>query len=283
MKKLNFTLAFVFVSLVSLAQSSVLKGYNLHQGTHKGSYFIFVNQDNKELEENLSGFLNNYGKVTNISKNTIRVEKLKGNQISENLEIIDVVTESTKKLQKICFFFLDRDENELNGFEIKDTKARAFIEDFQNHCLKNLDSKLAQENVKQTEEDLNSARRNQTKIEKALENNLKEQEKLGKKLDSTPELLTKALAEKEEIVGKLYSSDSTSIEKKDNSELAKASTKKEKEISKIQKEKEKAETKLSKKEADFEDLKNELFKAKAFVRSMELVAKDAKSALNGLR
>jgi predicted nucleic acid-binding Zn-ribbon protein len=52
---------------------------------------------------------------------------------------------------------------------------------------------------------------------------------------------------------------------------------------KIQKEKAKAETKLSKKETEFDALKDELFQAKAMVKSLESVLKDANTVLINLK
>ena len=120
------------------------------------------------------------------------------------------------------------------------------------------------------------------KIEKQLENNLKDQEKLGKKLDASPRLLTKALSEKEDIVGKLYNDNSLEIDSKKEEDLKKASTKKEKVIAKIRKEKDKALTKLEKKEKEFDLLKAELFSAKGVLKCLDRIHVDAKKNLDSL-
>jgi hypothetical protein len=278
----NLLILFLFISSVNVS-AQIYKGKNLYQGSHESSFFLFSNQSEKDLEDDLTEYLQGIGKVSNPEKHIFRVEKLKSNDISVDLKAIDVVFESNKKFQKLSFFFINKDSEVFSSFEIKERYALELVEEFQKFTLKNLEVKLAKENIKFAEANLADAQKNQAKIEKSLENNLKDQEKLGKKLDATPEMLTKALSEKEEIVGELYSEKETEVDSKIKADLEKASAKKEKEILKIQKEKEKAESKLSKKESEFDVLKDELFKSKALVKSMEAILKDASDLLTGLK
>jgi chromosome segregation ATPase len=244
---------------------------------------MFSNQDEKDLEKDLEGYLKNFGKTTKPAKNIIRLEKIKKSDFPEELETIDVIFENNKKIQKISFFFLDKNLEILSSLKLKEGEATDFVEQFKKFTIGKLEIKLAQENVRMVESNLNDAKKDQSKIEKSLESNLKDQEKLGKKLDSSPEMLTKVLSEKEEIVGALYNETEIAADKNAKEELEKASSKKEKEIQKIQKEKAKAETKLSKKETEFDALKDELFQAKAMVKSLESVLKDANTVLINLK
>ncbi len=278
----NLLILFLLIGSLSVS-AQIHKGQNLYRGSHEHSYFMFSNQDEKDLEDDLAEYFQGLGKVSNTEKNVVRLEKLKNNDISDDLKAIDVVFESNKKFQKMSFFFIDNDFDVLSAFQIKDRYALELVEGFQKFTLKNLEMKLAKENIKYAEANLADAKKDQSKIEKSLESNLKDQEKLGKKLDATPEMLTKALSEKEVIVGELYNETDSVADKKAKDDLEKASTKKEKEILKIQKEKEKAETKLSKKESDFDVLKDNLFKAKALVKSREVILKDATEVLADLR
>lgn len=278
----NLLILFLTVGSFSVS-AQIHKGQNLYRGSHEHSYFLFSNQAEKDVEDDLAEYFQGLGKVSNTEKNVVRLEKFKNNEISSDLEAIDVVFESNKKFQKLSFFFIDNDSDVLSSFQIKDRYALELVEGFQKFTLKNLEMKLAKENIKYAEANLADAKKSQLKIEKSLESNLKDQEKLGKKLDATPEMLTKALSEKEEIVGELYSEKETAVDTKTKENLEKASTKKEKEILKIQKEKEKDENKLSKKESDFDVLKGDLFKAKALVKSMEAILKDATEVLADLK
>lgn len=271
-----FLIAFSFIN----ASAQVYRGNNLHNGTAKSSFFIISNQDEKDLNKDLEDYLDGFGKVSSPEKYLKRIEKLKGQNISDELAYIDVAMESTKKMEKVVFFFLDKNEKALSSFEMKDREALAFVEDFQKYTLRNLEEELLKENIKLAQDNLAEANKYLSKTEKALETNLKEQEKLGKKLDASPEKLTKALTEKEEIVSELYSD---TEQEKAKSDLEKASTKKEKEIAKIQKEKEKAETKLSKKEKEFDALKDNLFEAKNRLKASQAVLDDAKKALEDFK
>jgi len=280
MKNLAILILCLFFSKLS---AQVHEGQNLINQKNELSYFIFSTQDQKDLEKDLEEFLKIYGKVSKPQKNVMRVEKIKSDDLPEDVSSLDVIVESNKKLLKANFFFQNKNQEPLTSLQLKKREATYFVEQFQKYTLAKLEAKLALENVKLSESNLSDAKKDQQKIEKSLESNLKEQEKLGKKLDATPEMLTKALSEKEEIVGSLYSENETEIGKKAKEDLEKASTKKEKEIQKIQKDKEKAESKLSKKEAEFDNLKNDLFKAKALVKSLEVILKDANTVYESLK
>jgi chromosome segregation ATPase len=273
----------IFCLFFTKLTAQVYQGQNLHGGSNGLSYFMFSNQDEKDLEKDLEGYLKNFGKTTKPAKNIIRLEKIKKSDFPDELETIDVIFENNKKIQKISFFFLDKNLDILSSLKLKEGEATDFVEQFKKFTIGKLEIKLAQENVRMVESSLNDAKKDQSKIEKSLESNLKDQEKLGKKLDSSPEMLTKVLSEKEEIVGALYNETEIAADKNTKEELEKASGKKEKEIQKIQKEKAKAETKLSKKETEFDALKDELFQAKAMVKSLESVLKDANTVLINLK
>jgi chromosome segregation ATPase len=273
----------IFCLFLTKLTAQVYQGQNLHGGSNGLSYFMFSNQDEKDLEKDLEGYLKNFGKTTKPAKNIIRLEKIKKSDFPDELETIDVIFENNKKIQKISFFFLDKNLDILSSLKLKEGEATDFVEQFKKFTIGKLEIKLAQENVRMVESNLNDAKKDQSKIEKSLESNLKDQEKLGKKLDSSPEMLTKVLSEKEEIVGALYNETVIAADKNTKEELEKASGKKEKEIQKIQKEKAKAETKLSKKETEFDALKDELFQAKAMVKSLESVLKDANTVLINLK
>jgi chromosome segregation ATPase len=273
----------IFCLFLTKLTAQVYQGQNLHGGSNGLSYFMFSNQDEKDLEKDLEGYLKNFGKTTKPAKNIIRLEKIKKSDFPDELETIDVIFENNKKIQKISFFFLDKNLDILSSLKLKEGEATDFVEQFKKFTIGKLEIKLAQENVRMVESSLNDAKKDQSKIEKSLESNLKDQEKLGKKLDSSPEMLTKVLSEKEEIVGALYNETEIAADKNTKEELEKASGKKEKEIQKIQKEKAKAETKLSKKETEFDALKDELFQAKAMVKSLESVLKDANTVLINLK
>lgn len=277
--KLSIVFVFVLFSLNTLsAQMSVFKGRTLFKDTDAATFFFFTLEDSKSLKKDLEKYLDAFGKLSTIKKNQYKLERIKGNKWSDDLNSIDVVIDDTKKMQKVNFYFLDKAEVALRSNQMKDLDAMQFVEDFQNITLKSVELEMAEINLKYANDDLSDANKDLNKIQKQLENNLKDQEKLGKKLDQNPELMSKAISEKVDIVNKM-NTDSLNVAAAD---LSKASTKKEKEIIKIKKDAEKAQSKLEKKEADFDALKNELFKTKSKLKSLELVQKDAEEILKRL-
>lgn len=271
-------LLFILLTALSVPLSAqVYVGQNMHNGVEKRSYSVLSNQDSKELADDLEKYLGRFGKVSKPGKNIYRIQNLKGNTVSTDLGYIDVVSKSTKKLEKLEFFFLNDAHNALNDHELNPGGAEKFIQEFIDFSQQKLQARLVGENLSLAEDELKEAKKGQAKIEKSIESNLKEQQKLGKKLDSSPELMARAMSEKEEIVTQLSTDSTQVLDDKAKTELSKASQKKDKEISRIQKETEKAEGKLEKKEAELEDLKKELSEAKLKVRSLEKVVNDAKS------
>ncbi len=274
MKKL-FILLFTTATLHASAQVYISEG--IHENTNKRSYSVLSNQENKELTKTLETYLSQYGKVNKVDKNTYRIQNLKGNTISSDLSYIDVVSKSGKNFEKLEFFFLNDANNALNNNELNTGKAEAFVQSFIDLTNTNLSTRLLSENLNLAEDELKDAEKEVKKLEKSISNNLKDQEKLGKKLDSSPDLIAKTLAEKEEIVSQLFSDSTLVQDEKTQKNLSKASQKKDKEVEKIEKSAKKAESTLSKKESELEELKAELESAKAKVKAQQAVLNANKS------
>jgi predicted nucleic acid-binding Zn-ribbon protein len=275
MKKILLTfLGFLVLNTSLTAQSTVFKGASLFNGSDNTSYFVMSSIDDKELSKYAEKWLDSYGKVTKLEKYNYKLDKIKGNKWSDELGSIQVQVKSMKRAQKVIFFFLNKNGAVLNQTDMRDQDAFEFIESYNQFCLRNEEVKLVASNFENANDELSNANKTFNKLQKSLEKNLKEQENLGKKLDSSPEAMSKALSEKEEIVGQIVGDN---IDTKTVEDLNKASTSKEKEIQKIKKEKEKAESKLSKKEAEFDVLRNELMQAKRNIKSYEAIVKDSEA------
>lgn len=268
---------------IALGQTKVHKLPYVYENEAVNAYVVLSNQEPKELKSDLEKFLSGYGKLNSSNKNVFRLEKIKLNKISDQIENIEVQYEADKSFNRLVFLFLDGDNKPLVDMEYSEKESIKWIEEFEKYTLNNLEIRLSEKNVAFLDDQYRDAEKSIKKIEKNIENNLKDQEKLGKKLDQSPELMAKALSEKENLVEKLYSSDSTQIDNKSRGEISKASEKKEKEISKIKKESEKASSKLEKKEAEFIQLKDELFMAKKLLSSREKALDGAKVLLARLK
>ena len=263
-------------------QNPVFVGKNLHQNEAKVSFYLLLNQDENDLLSDLKDYVKSSGKLIEVSKDLYRLDKVSFPKLPESVKFIDIKLEAKKQLLKVIFFFFN-ERNVVIGSSALDQKlVENFVFDFGVFTQKSLTLQLSTIDLKNISLQISDAKQLINKIEKQLENNLKEQEKLGKKLDASPELLTKVLSEKEDIVEKLYNDNSSEIDSKEENELIKASTKKEKEIVKIQKDSDKALSRLEKKEKEFELLKIELFSAKGLLKHLNRGYADAKENLNSL-
>lgn len=274
---MNRLLVLIFTLLASPLSAQVYVGLNLHDGKEKRSYAMLSNQESKTLTDDLEKYLGQFGKVTKPEKNIYRIQNIKGNTVSTDLSYIDVVSKSNKNLEKLEFFFLNDAHNALSDHELNPGGAVKFVQEFIDFNRQNVQARLVKENLSLAEDELTEVKKDLSKVEKSIESNLKEQQKLGKKLDSSPELMAKAMSEKDEIAQQLSTDSTEVLDDKTKSNLSKASQRKEREISKIQKDAKKAESKLEKKEKELDDLKKELTEAKRRVRSVEKVVSDAKS------
>lgn len=277
------TLIFLYLSCnLIYGQNPVFTGENMHQDESKVSFYLLLNQDDKDILSDLKEFVKPNGKLIETTKNTYRLDKVTLPKISENVNAIDIKLESSKQFLKVIFFFLDVNNVAVGNLVLNQKAAENYVFNFEVFTHKSLTLKLLNIDLQSIVVKASEAKQLINKIEKQLENNLKNQGKLGKKLDASPKLLTKALSEKEDIVGKLYNDNSSEIDSKKEEDLKKASTKKEKVIAKIRKEKDKALTKLENKEKEFDLLKSELFSAKGVLKCLERVHVDAKENLETL-
>ncbi len=277
------TLIFLYLSCnLIYGQTPVFTGENMHQYESKVSFYLLLNLDERDILSDLKEFVKPNGKLIETTKNIYRLDKVSLPKISENVNAIDIKLESSKQFLKVIFFFLDVNNVEVVNLVLNQKAAENYVFNFGVFTQKRLTLKLLNIDLKSIVVQISEAKQLINKIEKQLENNLKDQEKLGKKLDASPRLLTKALSEKEDIVGKLYNDNSLEIDSKKEEDLKKASTKKEKVIAKIRKEKDKALTKLEKKEKEFDLLKAELFSAKGVLKCLDRIHVDAKKNLDSL-
>ncbi len=253
-------------------QAQVYISENIHNGTNKKSYSVLTNHEGKEIGKSLEAYLGQFGKISKPEKNIYRIQNLAGNNISPALSYIDVVSKSGKSFEKLEFFFLDKSQNAIQ----EDAKAEAFVQTFIDLADKSVAARLLAESVSIAEDELKEAEKEVKKIEKSISSNLKDQEKLGKKLDASPDQIAQAMAAKEEIVSQIFSDSTIVQDEKAQKNLSKASQKKDREIEKIEKGAKKAGNSLSKKEDELESLQKDLASAKAKVKAQQAVLNSTK-------
>ncbi len=282
MKKIQIALLLIMAAFPTLAQKAI-SGKLIYMGKSQPAFYILSNIEQKYLIEDWKSYASGFGTNIETDKNWYAVTKLKSNAISKNLNTIIAKIEKNKNFNVVYCVFQDETKSTLTEKNIDAYKAKLFLEDFWTFAYKKEELRMAQNDLELATELVADIEKDIKKTEKSLENNLKDQENLGKKLEASPEQLTKLIEEKEQITQKMIEGESVQVDPKTAEAAKKEALKKEKEIAKNQKVEEKNQAKLVKKEADFEKLKTELFEhknklkeAKDYLKSKEVAISDLK-------
>lgn len=274
MKKAIQLLLLLFITQFASAQT-IIHGADIINGELKDGYYFLLKIDDKILETEWKAYLDTYGRTTETEKHQYTLSKFNQGLISNNdLTIVSKVS-SFKDFTKIF--------SVVEGVKQSDFNERAFNEFLLNFCA---DAnyreliRMAETDLDEAKKFLSDAEKDQKKIERSLESNLKTQEKYGKLLDASPEKMVSLLEEKKGIVEQQIGQ---TADEKTAEELAKAASKKEKEIAKNQKNEAKYAKKLEKTEAAFDELKDELFAAKRIVATAEALVTAKNQAIKDLK
>lgn len=274
MKNILTTLTLLFTLQVVVAQT-VIHGNDIIDGELKTGYYLLLKIDNKTLADEWKDYLGSYGKVSEVERGRYSVSNFKQQLISsEDLTIESKISEFDNFSKLFCV---------VEGVSARDFNERAFDElllDFAQDAQYRELIRLANTDLEEAESYLSDSERDQKKIERSLENNLKVQEKYGKYLDESPEKMVSLLDEKKSIVEQQISSE---LDEDQAEALTKEAKRKEREISKNKKNEAKYAKRLQKKEAEFDELKDELFAAKRTVAIAEELVSAKKMAVSDLK
>lgn len=261
-QRLFSTFILIFAFVANAKAQFILKGADEIEGKIGDGYLMFFKVDEKNIQKEWKDFLSAYGRVSESKGGLYNVSNFSEPSITngDKVNLMSKIVTYKDYVKVFCTFAQPR--------EVNDENARQFLEKFYLQAAHNDAVRMAKLDLAWAEDQLKSAENNAKRIEKSLESNLSEQEKLGKKIDQTPEELVKIIGEKQEMLDKRLTAtgeDSVALDKK----LAS----KEKEINSTQKQKVKNQKRLSKKEADFDKLSEKLFEAKRQVRFNEELVK----------
>lgn len=271
MKLLNIIIACLF-AFTSQGQQ-IFSSLELENDEPKIAFYIFVKGDPKDLSDDISTYLNSNGKVKEQNE-TKYVELNNGLGQSELVNKIAIDLIENKNYNKLVFFFLDNDEVALGQGAVRDQDREEFIYGLYDLIRKNEEARLVKDDLELAESNKNDAEKEKNKIEKSIERNLRDQEKLGKKLDASPEEISKLINEKNTVLQqKLTGAEDNEVEV-DLEKLDKELSKAEKEIIKQKKKAKKNSSKLVQRERQLEDLSKELFAAQNYLRKMEEILRD---------
>ncbi|MFB0946931.1 MAG: hypothetical protein ACI9V1_000392 [Spirosomataceae bacterium] len=274
MKKIVNVLAFLFVTNLAIGQT-VLHGSDILDSELKEGYYLLLKIDSKTLSSEWKEYMNSFGRVSEIEKNRYSLTKFKQQSVSDDeLTIESKVNEMAGFTKIFCVIegTIERDLNE----QAFDDLLLTFAADAQYREL----TRLAESDLEEAESYLKNSERDQRKVERSLESNLKSQEKYGKYLDESPEKMVSLLDEKKSIVDQQISS---GLDDDQAEALTREAKRKEREISKNQRNEAKYAKRLDKKEAEFDELRDELFTAKRTVATAEELVSAKKMILVDLK
>jgi hypothetical protein len=219
--------------------------------------------------------MNSFGRVSEVEKNRYSITKFKQQSVSDNELTIESKINEMDGFTKIFCVVEGTSKRNLSE-QAFDNLLLDFAADAQYREL----ARLAESDLEEAENYLKDSERNQKKIERSLESNLKSQEKYGKYLDESPENMVSLLDEKKSIVDQQINND---LDENQAEALAKEATRKEKEISKNRRNEAKYAKRLDRKETEFDKLRNELFAAKRTVTTAEELVSAKKMILVDLK
>lgn len=275
MKKILILWICLLTVQVSSMGQTVVHGSDIIDGELKSGYYLLLKIDSKTLGSEWKDYLGSYGKVSEVETNRYSVSKFKQQFISENdLNIESKISEFSSFSKLFCV---------VEGASDRDFDEAAFDEfllDFAQDAQYRELVRLAALDLQEAENFLEDNKRDQKKIERSLESNLKYQGKYGRYIDESPEKMVSLLDEKKSIVEQQISSD---LDAKQAEALTKEAKRKEKEILKNKKNKVKYEKRLQKKEIEFDELKEELFAVKRTITTTEKLVSAKKSILADLK
>lgn len=277
-----------FLLLISLSifsfdtfSQEIFSSIELENNEPKEAHFIFAYGEKKNINDDIESYLLRFGR-TNNSENIHSVElnqKLGQSEYVSNIvcELVDM-----KSFNKLVFFFLDQNKDAVTGDDLYSEDIQDFIFGLYDLIRKNAEKRQIIEDFKLAESNVEEAEKAKGKIEKNIERNLRDQEKLGKRLDATPEELTQLINVKNTVLQEKLSGESDESEREDLEDLDKKISKTEKAIVKRQKKEQKDESKLEQKEKQLKELSKELFAAQEVLKDRQTVFEDKKRLMKVL-
>ncbi|SOE23620.1 hypothetical protein SAMN06298216_4005 [Spirosomataceae bacterium TFI 002] len=273
MKVLNLIVITLFAFAAQGQQ--IFSSLELENEEPKTAFYLFVKGDIKDISNDIDKYLSEMGKLR--ERNDIKYVDLKnGLGNSELVYTVAVDLEENKEYNRLIFFFLNRNSESLGLGEVAPDEREEFIYGLYDLVRKNEEERLVKADLELAESNTNLALKEKEKIEKSIERNLRDQEKLGKRLDASPEELTKLINEKNTVLQEKLTGTNKAEEEVDIEKLDKELSKAEKEIVKRKKKEKKDSSKLNQREKQLEDLSQELYDAQNYLRKMEEILRDKK-------
>ncbi len=272
-------LSFLFLSpiYVTLAQH-ILKSDFLYNDEIHTSHYMYIRSEAKTVTDEWSTYLNKIGKVDE-KKGEITVTDIKKSGLSGYLDkVVSYVTENDNFVV-INTLFLDEDGRSLDIAQFDKKGLEDFFYEFYDIAYHNEEVRMAEADLEWSEDLMDIAEKDKGKAERAVEANIRAQERLGKKINQTPEELSKVIEKKDEVFQQLLRSEET----EKTEELQEEVEKQEKKLVKLKDKNERDADRLDKREEEFPELTEELFKARENLEKAKQVVESKKVVLQELK
>lgn len=268
------TIAFLTLTSLSISAQKIYNSLEMHNEKAQEALYIFFTADEKLVDELVPQHYKSFG---DFKENTLSFDSK--STIHSDLEYVDIIINHDKTYSKISYFFYDSNEEAIPGSELEQDATNSFIYDFYDLVISAQEKGLVANDVELAQEAFDKSTKEIKKLKRSIERNLKDQEKLGKKLDATPEELTNLIEEKNNLLQdklelEVATSDSLTTAKAD---MEKKMGKAEKAIVKKQKQSDKNAAKLEKREEQLEELTQELLDTQSLNRKLEKVLQRKKT------
>ena len=271
----TLTILTLFLTTHIAVGQTVIHGSDIIDGELKPGYYLLLKIDSKALTEEWKDYVDGYGRVSEPEQGRHTVSKFRQRSISdEDLKIESKISafEDFSKLFCVVEGVSERNFNE-RAFD-------DFLLDFAQEAQYRELVRLAALDLEEAENYLEDNEREQKRIERSLESNLKYQERYGKYLDESPEEMVSLMEEKKSLSERQVSDqlDEEAIE-----EVSKAARRTDREIAKNERKAKKYAKRLQKKETEFDGLRNELFDVKRAVATAEELVSTKKMVFKDLK
>jgi len=272
-------IALLIIAFASSANAQhILRSSILFDNEVHPNIYIFIPSAAKTLEKDWKTYLSKTGKVSE-DKDQITVN-VKSSDISRDLTRIISFILDYKSFSAVQVILLDENGRSLAADQINTSALERMFYNFYDLAYFNQEVIMAETDLSFAEKIFNEAEKAKSRVERNLASNLKAQEKLGKKLDETPEKLSEIIQEKDAVYQKLLQNENAEAPVDENFE--KEFSKTEFKLLKTKSISERKAKKLKKKKEEFIKISDELFVARQDLIKSTLVLESKKVVLQDL-
>lgn len=278
MKKAAILLFLTSFAVQNIFAQHILKSDFLYNDEIHTSHYMYIRSEAKIVTEEWGTYLSKIGKVDE-KKGEITVTNIKKSGLSSYLDkVMSFVTENNDFVV-INTLFLDENGRSLDRAQFDKKGLEDFFYKFYDIAYHNEEVRMAEADLAWAEDLKDIAEKDKGKAERAVEANIRAQERLGKKIEQSPEELSKVIEKKDEVFQQLLKSE----EEEKTEELQEQVEKQEKKLVKLKDKNERDATRLEKREEEFPELTEELFKARKTLEKAQQVVESKKLVVQELK